>query len=379
MTNFTDRAVSATHDRLSGFSRHLRLNGVASSTDALLDAHTIISAGYSANRHLLRHAFRANFCQRQSDWQRFDALFDAYWRAPGELTSDEDGDISVEGDGHNTDAGIQSLLGFSGSSSLEQAPEIAGAGDYKALSLADFRFMFDPAEMLAVEALIDTMARQTRRQFLRKKTLSRKGQQLAFKRSARNALRTQGQFFQLHYRSRQRRLPRFVLLLDISQSMDVYAKLFLRFTRHLVKLFEQSEAFAFNTELIPLGRGHRGLTEETFEHTINAKAKGWLGGTRIGESLATFNEQHLRQSINSRTTVIIFSDGCDTGTPQALHEQVKIIQRRARKLLWVNPLLGRFEPGEADRNMDPVKPAIDRYLAAHNLESLSELSHELIR
>ncbi|MBX2885137.1 MAG: hypothetical protein KTR32_34590, partial [Granulosicoccus sp.] len=214
MTDFSATAVPALNIQLSRFGQFLRSNDIAAGTDALLDAHTLLAAGYNANRHLFRHALRATYCQRHSDWQRFDALFDAFWRAPGELPVDSSGDINLDAEGHASDAGVQSLLGFSGSSSLDQVPDVAGAGDYKALSLADFRFMFDPAEMLAIEALIDNMARQTRRQYLRKKKLSKKGHQIAFSKTIRNALQTQGHLVNVNYRSRQRRLPRFVLLLD---------------------------------------------------------------------------------------------------------------------------------------------------------------------
>ena len=46
-------------------------------------------------------------------------------------------------------------------------------------------------------------------------------------------------------------------------------------------------------------------------------AQGIGGGTRIGESLATFNRWHARRVINSRTAVMIVSDGYDTGEPAA--------------------------------------------------------------
>ena len=47
-------------------------------------------------------------------------------------------------------------------------------------------------------------------------------------------------------------------------------------------------------------------------------AQGIGGGTRIGESLATFNRWHARRVVNSRTAVMIVSDGYDTGEPERL-------------------------------------------------------------
>ncbi|MBX2826474.1 MAG: VWA domain-containing protein [Gammaproteobacteria bacterium] len=364
--------------RLVQFGQFLRQHHLPSSPDALLDAQKMLALGLGDERKKLRRAFRARFCHTPADWQRFDRVFDLFWQSviPTEAANTP---AETAGAALDTDAGIDSFLGFSGSSSLDDTPQVAGAGDYKALSLADFRFVFNPAEQLAIAAMIDALARKSRRQYRRRTRVRSKGQRIALGASVRNARRTRGQLMSFYYRQRQHRLPRFVLLLDISQSMDVYAKLFLRFTRQLIELFDQSEAYAFNTELIPLGRGQRGLSEQQFERTINAQAKGWLGGTRIADSLARFNAEHLRHTVKHNTTVVIFSDGCDTASSEELIEQLATLQRNARRLIWVNPLLGRFAPGEADRDMDPLQPWIDHYLAAHNIPSLEIVSDTLLR
>ena len=160
--------------------------------------------------------------------------------------------------------------------------------------------------------------------------------------------------------------------------MDVYARLFMRFSRILMSVFQRSDAFVFNTDLSELARGHAKLTEDDFERVLNQLGKGWLGGTHIAQSLQTFNDGHLRRCVDSKTTVLIFSDGCDTATPTQLAEKVATIQRRAGKLVWVNPLLGRFEPGEADKYMDPVVPYVDHYCSAHNVDSLLKLEQILL-
>jgi len=69
-------------------------------------------------------------------------------------------------------------------------------------------------------------------------------------------------------------------------------------------------------------------------------AQGIGGGTRIGESLATFNRWHARRVINSRTALMIVSDGYDTGEPGQLGEEMRRLRRRCRKIIWLNPLIG---------------------------------------
>ena len=160
--------------------------------------------------------------------------------------------------------------------------------------------------------------------------------------------------------------------------MDVYARLFLRFSRILMTAFQRSDAFVFNTELNELARGYSRLKEADFERVLNAYGKGWLGGTRIAQSLEMFNDSYLNSRVDNKTVVVIFSDGCDTDPSQRLAASVSQIQRKAGKLIWVNPLLGRFEPGEADPHMDPVVPFTDYYVSAHNLQSLLALERILL-
>jgi len=366
--------------RIVSFARYLRDHEIPSDPSALIDAQNIARCGYVQDRALLKAGYRSCFCHNREQWQKFDVLFDAFWSRLHDVTGlqEESGaDINSVSSVLNGD---QRLLGLGGTSEKQSQDEtVFGAGDYKALSLADFRFVFDPAQMLQIEKLVDTLARRARRQFFRRETIRSKGTRIEMGRSLHRSIRTQGHVLDFRYRQHQKRLPRFVLLLDISQSMEVYAKLFLRFARKLMTVFDQSVAFAFTTELLSLGKGHHRLTEEHFEALLNEMSKGWLGGTKIALSLQDFNENHLTRLVNHRTTVIVFSDGCDTAKPAQLAEQVSTIQRRAKKLIWVNPLLGRFAPGEEDRYMDPIVPFVDVYRSAHNLQSLTALQTDLLR
>jgi len=99
---------------------------------------------------------------------------------------------------------------------------------------------------------------------------------------------------------------------------------------------------------------------------------GWSGGTRIGESLQRFAQDYATR-MNSRTVFIIVSDGLDTGEPALLARQLANIQRHCRKVVWLNPLLGRegYEPKTGA--MLAALPHIDVFAPAHNLQSLLAL------
>jgi uncharacterized protein with von Willebrand factor type A (vWA) domain len=105
--------------------------------------------------------------------------------------------------------------------------------------------------------------------------------------------------------------------------------------------------------------------------------RGWSGGTLIGASLAEFNSAWLKL-IDKRTIIIIMSDGWDTGEPARLSVALAELQRRAGRLIWLNPLLGSptYEP--LVRGMQAALPYIDVHAPLHNLASLKALEQHLV-
>lgn len=365
-------------DRLVAFAEFLRRRELDVDPGALVEAARALEVLGTGSRREARAAMRACLCRDVVSFRRFDALFEAFWRPVGESETPADG---REGPGDGAVLTVvdgQRLLGMAGTSEVAKSyEEVFGAGDFKALSLADFRFVFDGTQLRAIEALVDAMARRARRRATRRARPARAGTRIDLRRSLRASLAHGGHLVEPLLRRPRRRFRRFVLLLDVSQSMDVYARLFLRFARVVMTVFDRTDAFAFNTDLLALGRGGAGLTEADLERVINREAKGWLGGTRISASLERFEAEHGRRLLDARTTLVVFSDGCDTARPEELARVVARLARRAGRLVWVNPLLGRFEPGEADRFMDPVAVHVDEYVSAHSLASLPRLERAL--
>ncbi len=107
-------------------------------------------------------------------------------------------------------------------------------------------------------------------------------------------------------------------------------------------------------------------------------AEGWSGGTRIGESLATFNRSYAASVLNRRSVVVIVSDGYETGPPERLAGEMAALRLRARRIVWLNPMLGwrGYEP--VTQGMVAALPHVDLFAPAHNLESLAALEPYLV-
>ena len=108
-------------------------------------------------------------------------------------------------------------------------------------------------------------------------------------------------------------------------------------------------------------------------------AAGWSGGTRIGDCLATFNRHYAPRMLGSRSIVVILSDGFDTGPPELIGRELAAIKRRAKRLVWLNPLAGwrGYEPTAS--GMKAALPHIDLFAPAHNLKSLMALEPYLAK
>ena len=110
---------------------------------------------------------------------------------------------------------------------------------------------------------------------------------------------------------------------------------------------------------------------------VAAKVHDWAGGTDIGGSLRQFNEQHAPRMLNGRTAVIFLSDGWDRGDAARLREEMARLRQHARKVLWLNPLLGTPGYQPLTQGMQCALPYLDYFLPAHNLQSLSQLARTL--
>ncbi len=196
------------------------------------------------------------------------------------------------------------------------------------------------------------------------------------RRTLRRTVGTLGETVFLARRRRARSVQKLVFLCDTSGSMSPHARFLLAFALALKHVAPRTEVFAFNTGLTRLTPW---LTPAKIALTLERLAAGvpdWGGGTRIGECLADFAGR--AGAVDGRTVVVVLSDGLDRGDPAGLRAAMGRIRARARKVVWLNPLLRdpRYRP-EA-RGMEAALPFVDHFAAAHDAASLERLLPHLV-
>jgi uncharacterized protein with von Willebrand factor type A (vWA) domain len=254
-----------------------------------------------------------------------------------------------------------------------------GATRAENLGSADLRHVVDRDEIARAEALAERLARVMRARLIRRERAHRRGRRLDLRRTIHRSVAHGGTPLDLAWRQRKEKPLRLVVLLDASGSMNLYTAFFVRFLHGVVDAFREAEAFVFHTRLAHVSASLRDRDVSRAVDKLALMAQGIGGGTKIGESLATFNRWHARRVINSRTAVIIVSDGYDTGEPERLAEEMRRLRLRCRRIVWLNPLIGWRDYSPEARGMQAALPYVDLFAPAHNLESLAALEPYLAR
>ena len=381
-----------TRRRLAGFVRTLRDNGFKVGLAETGDALAILAGPLAAKSSTLKPALRALFCATHSDWERFEEIFKAYWHGCGVSQARILAGTALESRTparHLKDVG--SPTGMPGlPDHLERRHDDGnGAGDgrgkregasrFESLASTDLRHIVDAADIAQTHALAARLSRVMRARLVRREQVQWRGRRLDLRRTIHRNVSHGGTLVDLAWRRRKIKPLRLVLLLDASGSMNLYTAFFVRFLHGVIDAFRESEAFVFHTRLAHVSASLRDRDVTRAVDKLSLMAQGIGGGTKIGESLATFNRWHARRVINSRTAVMIVSDGYDTGTTEQLVEEMRRLRRRCRRIIWLNPLIGWRDYSPQARGMQAALPYVDLFAPAHNLESLAALEPYLAR
>jgi uncharacterized protein with von Willebrand factor type A (vWA) domain len=274
---------------------------------------------------------------------------------------------------------VERRSGGDGDDAAHGSGRSAGATRAENLAAADMRHIVDPDDIAQVHALAARLARTMRARLVRRDQVRRRGRRLDLRRTIHRNVSHGGTPVDLAWRRRKVKPLRLVVLLDASGSMNLYTAFFVRFLHGVVDAFREAEAFVFHTRLAHVSASLRDRDVARAVDRLALMAQGIGGGTRIGESLATFNRWHARRVINSRTAIMIVSDGYDTGEPERLGEEMRRLRRRCRRIIWLNPLIGWKDYSPQARGMQAALPHVDLFAPAHNLESLAALEPYLAR
>ena len=380
-------------ERLAGFVAHLRRSGYRIGPAEAEAALGFLAGGVDPVS--ARLGMRALLTGSREQWDGFDELYDAYWHGRGlhrvmpanDATTDLralkpppiwDRVLPSQRDRAITAPQAELTDGDEPTSHRDGVGRLV-ASRREQLARKDIARIADPAELAEAVRIAETVARAMRYRLSRRRRAARKGRGLDLRRTLRRNLVHGMEPLELLRKRRPERPVNIILLLDVSGSMKPYARAFLAFARGLVGSELAVEVFLFHTRLARISEALRDPDPGRAVDRLMLLSQGFGGGTRIAESLAAFNTRYAKAVIDSRSVVIVMSDGYDTDPPERLALELARLKQRAPRLVWLNPLLAWRDYAPVARGMNASLPFIDLFASAATLADLAALEAEFAR
>jgi uncharacterized protein with von Willebrand factor type A (vWA) domain len=387
MTPLGDARSGKLADNIAGFGRALRRAGLRVDSARIGLAQEAAQLVGVHDKHDLAAAMEAVLVSREQERGVFRELFEAYFRDPeiahkllAQMLPSAEGKAEPSRRRPRVSEALAPQKRFGGG---ERKPDkevefdaALTASDLTRLKHADFNGL-SASEFHLVERLARDIALPVPEFEMRRMRPGMRGPQLHWSRSLRQAAQTGGELMVLRRMQRSREPLPLLVLVDISGSMERYARLLLAFLHAATRAHRRRDVFAFGTQLTDLTPAFRLADSDDMLAAASAAIADYAGGTRLGESLATLHQRHARRLVGRRTLVLIISDGLDTGEPEDLSRELDWLTHRCRRLLWLNPLL-RFE-GYAPlaRGAAVLHRHAHAMLPVHNLARLQDLAGSL--
>jgi uncharacterized protein with von Willebrand factor type A (vWA) domain len=358
------------------FSRVLRGAGVTVPTSATIAFGEALAITGLEDRDTTFWAGRATLVRRPEDHDVYERAFKVFWEhASAQVVLDEEELVHL------------TLVVDSDDDEHDDGPDQAEASDDPTIELR-----FSATEVLRqkdfAEYTDDELAESrdimrhlrlvgSPRRSLRLTTADRVTSRPDLRRTVRAAIRSGGEPVRRHFRRPSERQRRLVVLLDVSGSMEPYARALIQFVHAAVAGRQKVEAFALGTRLTRMTRELSSRDPDEALGRAADRVTDYGGGTRLGEGLRMFNDEWGQRGMARGAIVVILSDGWDRGDPAVLGEQMQRLHRVAHKVIWVNPL--KVTPGYAPlaRGMAAALPHVDAFVEGHSIDAIERLAREI--
>lgn len=391
-----------------GFCRVLRRAGLKVTSGRIIDVFRSFDHLEITDLEYVYAATKSNLVSSHEEVPLFDAVFRRYWfDETGTPNSGDDTDVmdtpfdedmaegaGEEGAGGKPDENAESqdqdksrdssglpsdededVQGEAGESE-EDDEGIPSYSPAEVLSGKDFS-SFDADQIAELRRLIAKIVPKLATKISRRKKPDLRSREIDLKRSVKRSIRTGGEVLRLFRRKRKIQKTQIILLCDVSGSMDSYSQFLIQFLYSLQNEIKSLRTFVFSTRLSDATPYLRHKDIQLALKRLASEVHDWSGGTQIGNCLRTFNYEYGRTILNSRTIVLIISDGWDRGDTDILADEMERLSKKCYRLLWLNPLLGSPGYRPIDRGMRTALPYCDEFMSAHNLDSLVDMANHI--
>ncbi len=378
-------------EKLSLFSRMLRLEGMAVSPKETEDAGKLLITLGLADREQVKTALRTVYAKSREEQISFDRVFDGFFiseeamrqQAKEQMEREQElaknrreaeEELQLNGQPMDLDdsqretyaampeEARQRLKNFMEKyrATAERNPELYGDFIHSvfAKAIMEQQMLMENAGLGGQEAdpdigilyrdisefkdteipkaidIIQSVARQINGELSAKRKSGGHTGKLDFRKTIRKGLETGGSFYHLRYRKKRAHKKHMVLLCDVSGSMVQFSEFALRFIQSLNQVAESSRTFLFSEEMVEAD-AFQLQNMDLFRDFV--RSSGIYGrGTDLGTALQQLCAQKPA-ALNSSTTLLILSDTKTIDQPRAI-QALQEAKRMVGKVVWLNPI-----------------------------------------
>jgi uncharacterized protein with von Willebrand factor type A (vWA) domain len=333
------------------------------------------------------HVLRTNLVTSDVEWELFQGLFEEYWQGIVNEEEEEESEIPQEQPECAEDPAAELLQEIQreqeegGEEDACREEEPAEQPTYSPVARLERKNLahFQKADVQIAQLILKNMLSPFRLSVTRRFKGSKNPGDMDFRRIMKKSLKLGGIPLELFFKRKKKRLKRMVILVDVSGSMDRYARFVTPFIMGLKGVGSKAEVFVFSTSLTPITPFVRRFDLDKALERISQEVPDWSGGTRIGYSLHQFNQGYAQRLLNKRTVVVILSDGWDLGGKEPLRREMEVLSKKAHCVIWLNPVAGDMEYKPICQGMQTALPYVDYFLPADSLESLKKVGRTISR
>lgn len=352
-------------DRLLEFCRLLKRAGFNITPGRIVDSFRSLAHVELGRSEDFRIALRVNLANNREEEEIFDRLFVEFWGSDKSQTQRPTILEAIPVSQH----------------AYERPHEMPPSGTQQyghdeLLRTKDLSAEW-PGESAEMNSLVKDISRRLATRPSRRYVAGRRGREIDLRRSLRRNINHGVDLLELSRRRRRIRKTRLVLLCDVSGSMDTYNPFLLQLMLGVQKSCLNSRTAVFSTRTTEITNALRRHTVPDVLCEVARIAQDWSGGTDVGKALVHLNRVVLGQVAPRSTVSVVISDGYDQGDPETIRKEMRVLRRRTRCILWINPLIGTEGYAPVARGMAAALPYVDYFLPASDLPSLRALCRTL--
>lgn len=147
-----------------------------------------------------------------------------------------------------------------------------------------------------------------------------------------------GEMIRLSYRHQKENKTQLILLCDVSKSMELYSSFLIQMMYALQNSRLNIHTYVFSTRLYNISRKLKTADIQKSLKSVSDYVDQWSSGTKIGHCFQQFLDRYGDRYPKRKSFVFIVSDGWDGGDIELLSDSMQRLRKKAKKIIWINPL-----------------------------------------